>query len=185
MRELLEYRVRIAFFFSRWSVGSEVQNDFHWFTPSKVVRLCLPSISLLGLTAWCTGTFEGTWIAKEPATSELLSVEPIGLSLIQLIANPEKYHGKSVRVVGFVHLEFEGNAIYLHKEDFDRFLPRNALWLSITDEIDKQADTYNNKYVLVEGTFNAENMGHLGMCSGSIEKIKRLEPWFEERKPKE
>jgi hypothetical protein len=39
--------------------------------------------------------------------------EPLHVSLIQLIANPEKYDGKQVAVVGFLRLEFEGNALYL------------------------------------------------------------------------
>jgi hypothetical protein len=37
------------------------------------------------------------------------------VSLIQLIATPERYHGKFVEVIGYMNLEFEGNAIYLHK----------------------------------------------------------------------
>jgi len=43
---------------------------------------------------------------------------PEDVSLIQLIANPQAYDGKTVRITGFLHLEFEGNAIYLHNEDF-------------------------------------------------------------------
>ena len=37
------------------------------------------------------------------------------VSLIRLIANPEKYHGKKIQVTGYINLEFEGDAIYLHK----------------------------------------------------------------------
>jgi hypothetical protein len=41
------------------------------------------------------------------------------VSMVQLLATPERFHGKRVRFTGFVHLAFEGNGIYLHKEDFD------------------------------------------------------------------
>ncbi len=34
-------------------------------------------------------------------------------SLIRLIATPEKYDGKTIQVIGYLHLEFEGDAIYL------------------------------------------------------------------------
>ena len=36
------------------------------------------------------------------------------VSLIQLISNPDKFHGKLVRFIGFVNLEFEGDAIYIY-----------------------------------------------------------------------
>jgi hypothetical protein len=156
---------------------------FQLFTMSKVVGFCLSSIGLLGLTAWSTETFRSMRITKQSMASELFSVEPMDVSIIHLIATPERYHGKLVRLVGFVHIEFEGNAIYLHREDFDRLLTRNALWLSITPDIDKQADKYNDRYVLVEGTFNAENKGHFERCSGSIENIKRLDAWRFGRSP--
>jgi len=41
---------------------------------------------------------------------------------VPLIANPKDYHGKIVRVIGFVRLEFEGNAIYLHQGDYKHSL---------------------------------------------------------------
>lgn len=51
------------------------------------------------------------------------------VSLIQLIAQPEKFEGKRVRFIGFLRIEFEGNAIYLHREDFDHGITKNGLWL--------------------------------------------------------
>ena len=46
------------------------------------------------------------------------------VSMIQLIANPQVYDNKRVRITGFLHLEFEGDAIYLHREDFSYALKR-------------------------------------------------------------
>ena len=57
--------------------------------------------------------------------------EPCSLydaSIVELIATPEMFDGKRVRTVGFVHLEFEGNGLYLHKEDWTHSLYRNGLW---------------------------------------------------------
>jgi len=34
--------------------------------------------------------------------------QPTDVTLIQLIANPEKFDGKLIRVIGFLRLEFEG-----------------------------------------------------------------------------
>ena len=40
-----------------------------------------------------------------------------GPSLIELIARPELYDGKRVRVIGFVNLQFEGNGLYVSRGD--------------------------------------------------------------------
>lgn len=52
------------------------------------------------------------------------------VSIVQLLAVPEKYEGKLVSVRGFVRLESEGSAIYLHEEDYEQSLYSNGLWLN-------------------------------------------------------
>jgi hypothetical protein len=99
----------------------------------------------------------------------------LGVSLVALLASPDRYHGKRIQVVGFVHLEFEGNALYLHREDYERGLLSNALWLNVS--ADRRRAFANTQYALVEGTFNAEDTGHMNLFSGSIDSIARLEPW--------
>jgi hypothetical protein len=101
--------------------------------------------------------------------------QPVDVSLVQLIANPKDYDGKFVRVIGFVRLE--GNAIYLHQEDYKHGLTRNGLWIDVSDDLRKRRSEFDQKYVLVEGTFNAKDKGHLGMWSGTVEKIKRFQKW--------
>lgn len=103
--------------------------------------------------------------------------EPVAVSLVQLIASPKDYDGKFVRVIGFVRLEFEGSAIYLHQEDYLHGLTRNGLWIDVTDDIRKRRAEFDLKYVLVEGTFNAKETGHMGLWSGSIQKITRFQAW--------
>jgi hypothetical protein len=96
------------------------------------------------------------------------------VSLVELIANPDWYHGKRVQVVGFVHFEFEGDSIWLHREDYEQMLTSNAVWLSAAPEQERSFG--NSRYGLVEGTFNAKRHGHGGLFSGAIELITRLEP---------
>ena len=97
---------------------------------------------------------------------------PEEVSMIQLISNPAAYNGKLVRVIGFVRFEFEGNALYLHEEDYKQMLTRNGAWLSMPEK--KELD---RKYALIEGVFNAGNRGHLGLWSGSLEKVTRAVEW--------
>jgi len=37
----------------------------------------------------------------------------------KLRSDTEKFDGKPICFIGFLEIEFEGNAIYLHREDFD------------------------------------------------------------------
>lgn len=101
--------------------------------------------------------------------------EEFNVSLIQLIATPEKYHGKKVLVIGYLNIEFEGNAIYLHEEDYKHGLDKNAFWVDFSKEI--KPEKYSKSYVIIEGTFNMNRQGHFGLFSGTIENITRLDRW--------
>ena len=109
----------------------------------------------------------------------LHAAEPLDVSLVRLIANPKDYDGKIVRVIGFVRLEFEGNAIYLHQDDYKHGIRKNGLWIDATDDMRKRTADFDQKHVLLEGTFNVKDTGHLGLWSGSIQKIARCQVWSE------
>ena len=97
--------------------------------------------------------------------------------LVQLIANPRSYDGKIVRVIGFVRLEFEGNSIYLHQDDSTHDITKNGLWIDATEEMRTNKADFDQKYVLLEGTFSAKETGHMGLWSGSIQRIARCQLW--------
>ena len=96
---------------------------------------------------------------------------PLDLSLIQLIARPEDFDGQYVRVHGFYRAEFEGTALYLHREDYEQGLGKNGFWIT-SGKVQQ-----DRQYVLVEGRFNAKRHGHLGLWSGEIDDVTRMEPW--------
>jgi len=106
------------------------------------------------------------------------SSEPLGVSLIQLIANPEKYDGKFVRVIGYLRLEFEGNALYLHREDDEAALIKNAIWVDATPDMEKNREKFDRKYVLLEGRFDAKHHGHMDLFSGELRAISRADVWY-------
>ena len=97
-------------------------------------------------------------------------------SLVQLIANPKQFNGKFVRVIGFLRLEFEGNAIYLHQEDYVHAISKNGIWVNLPLDWPHQK-AINNKYVIVEGVFDAKHHGHMGAFSGEISNLKRADLW--------
>jgi hypothetical protein len=98
------------------------------------------------------------------------------VSVIDLIARPREYHRQNVQLAGWVNLEFEGNAVYLSRADWEHAIYRNGLWLDLPDSLRFVRD-FKPRYMLVEGRFVADRTGHFGMWSGSITDIKRLEDW--------
>jgi hypothetical protein len=102
---------------------------------------------------------------------------PQDVSMVQLLATPEKFHGKVVRVFGFLCLEFEGDALYLHREDNDQGLTRNGVWIHRTEAMDRDEKKLNKHYVLVEATFDGEQHGHMGAFGGALKDVTRIIPW--------
>ncbi|MGE5279832.1 MAG: hypothetical protein ACM3L6_03700 [Deltaproteobacteria bacterium] len=100
--------------------------------------------------------------------------EPEPVSIIQLIAHPEEYQGKFVRIHGYVVLTFEGNAIYLSEESAKHGLTENGLWLDTSYDKASPAE-YSNQYCLVEGIFDATSKGHMSLWRGQITKITRID----------
>ena len=82
------------------------------------------------------------------------------VSLVQLIANPEKYENKVVRVGGIINVGFEDDYLFLTKEDRSVFNIRNAIsmnyrtknLLGITME---ELEKYSGSYAFVKGTFRS------------------------------
>ena len=108
------------------------------------------------------------------------------VSFMQLIAESDKFHGKLVRVIGVSRIEFEGDSIWFMKEHYIHGIHQNSLWiepdynaLGVTRQ---QLEQLNGKYVLIEGIFNKNNHGHLGMYSGALENITRFRLWEKEEK---
>jgi hypothetical protein len=93
--------------------------------------------------------------------------------LAELIANPRQHHGQRVRVVGFCHLAFEDNGLYIQGADFFQRVWKHGVWLDVEDSPEHRL--LCDGYVLVEGTFNAERQGHLSMWSGELGDVTRME----------
>jgi hypothetical protein len=140
---------------------------------SALRRICA-ALAIVILT--CAVGWAGSGKQGQPGAAP---VQPLSVSIIQLIAQPEKYDGKQVRIFGYVHFEHEGSAIYLHREDFEHGLRKNGLWLQGPESATPGSPeaAIQNHYALIEGKFVARNHGHLGLWSGAIEDVTRIIPW--------
>lgn len=144
--------------------------------PDMRKKACLLSAALVATTlaAGCVR------VASEARIHPASGMTPLSCSMISLIANPEKYDGRVVRIIGFVSFEHESDGIYLSKSDYDLRRSENGLWMERTGELFEEgaaAGRLNHRYVLVEGTFLASDKGHMDMFGGSISSISRMEPW--------
>lgn len=134
-------------------------------------HLFLPLLLLAGCAS--TGDSYKNWGAVGD------SVESV--SLVALIARPELYEGRSVRVIGAFRLEFEGDAVCLHSEDIVKRISDNCLWVSLDyaklNANPEELEALSGGHALLEGTFTSKRRGHFGMYSGSIENIWRVARW--------
>src|SRR5262245_25499828 len=78
--------------------------------------------------------------AAEPANERV--------TLLQMLAQPEKYDKKEIQIIGYLHLEFEGNGLYLHKEDYNHGIIGNVIWVEATEKMEKDKKDLNDKYVI-------------------------------------
>lgn len=98
-----------------------------------------------------------------------------GVSLIQLIANPASFDGKRVQVTGYVLLESENTAVYLHESDAAYGITRNALWLDVPLGGESHRVQFHRRYALIDATFSARRRGPGERFSGALENVGRFE----------
>ena len=121
------------------------------------------------------------WLLPLLLTPSARAQEPIDVTLVRLVATPEKFDGKLIRVIGFLRLEFEGNVLYIHQEDYEKAILGNGVWVDVNPLISKQKAKLDLNYVLVEGVFSSTNKGHMDMWSGAISQVRRAELWIPAR----
>ncbi|WP_375239928.1 hypothetical protein [Aurantibacter sp.] len=98
------------------------------------------------------------------------------VSIINLISNPLKYHNKKIILNGYLKFEHEGNAIYLNKEDYLSTNSINAIYIRISDtKIIENGFNYSDDFSgMIQGVFDKNDKGHLGLFSGSINRIEGI-----------
>lgn len=96
-----------------------------------------------------------------------------GLSMVQLLANPEKYDGDHVRVAGYVHFDADESAIYLHKEDEEQHLFKNGSWVSLAPGV--SSEDCQDSYAVIEGVYRARAEGHMNRWSGALTRVTRCQ----------
>ena len=98
---------------------------------------------------------------------------PPGVSIIQLIANPEKYNGQIVTVIGFMTIAPESDMLYLSHEDYQHAIVPNAVWIERNPHIMADVERLDLNYVEVVGTFTTDTIG-FGLGRPGVGGIKSI-----------
>lgn len=104
------------------------------------------------------------------------SFETQHVSMIQLVANPEKYDGKSVILKGYFIMAFEENVLYFSKQDYDYSISKNGIWIAVNKEFmnSHNIDPPYNGYIAIEGVFHKNNPNLSSLFSGGITHISDM-----------
>lgn len=132
-------------------------------------------ILLLGLLASMT---DAQTLKREP--------EPEPVSMVTLIANPDRFHNRLVCVEGFFHALPGDQALYLSHSDADYCITSNAIWVDADKLIQfgegtSLQNSYHGKLVSVIGKFNSSSNGHYDVFAGlkhpfagTLEEVKSI-----------
>ena len=98
---------------------------------------------------------------------------------MRLLGSGEKYEGILVTVSGFLRIEFEGDALYLHREDYERSLGSNAVSVGLSSQQAQALKKYDRQYVVVTGVFSpCDETRSVCVFSGHIADIgDRIDFW--------
>ncbi|WP_444897088.1 hypothetical protein ACJJI5_14055 [Microbulbifer sp. EKSA008] len=100
--------------------------------------------------------------------------------MIQVISNPSSFNGEEILVRGYLRIRNESRALFLSKSLAEGRLTENSIWVhesektvyggSIGQDKDSalELESYDRKYVLVRGIFDAGDRGHGDAFSGTI-----------------
>lgn len=103
------------------------------------------------------------------------------VTLTEVLAHPDKYHGKRVSVAGFYHGEFEGSNLAVdeavsavsRKRDYKRSVWRGGVSTFAEQTAIKDR---NDSWLQIEGVFLRGPGGHMGLWPGELVRVTRIEP---------
>jgi hypothetical protein len=104
-------------------------------------------------------------VAPRPPNSERVS-------LVRILANPDDMNGRAVDVGGYMHVEFEGTQLCLHREDYEQMVLTNCVGLSVPEGPDVLE--LNDRYVVVEGVVKASARGGISLFPASLQGVTAI-----------
>lgn len=118
--------------------------------------------------------FQYAYAQDNPHVDQSLNIRYV--SIINLIANPSRYHDATVRVIGHMRTSSKGTAVYLTRSDASYEITKNGLWVNFDESLESRKDELDLELCGVVGTFNANDRGPQGLWNGSFTKVIAIGP---------
>jgi len=102
-------------------------------------------------------------------------VPALPTSIFALVAEPAKYHGSPVLLLGYAHIAFEVSELCPHREDVEHRLSSNCVWLDVPDRPEFVA--WSDHHMAVRGVFHSDPQRSRVWYAGSVDDVSLFEPW--------
>jgi hypothetical protein len=108
-------------------------------------------------------------------------------SVIELIANPEKFEGKLVSVQGFLRIGHEKHhgfeaTLYLHQEDARNLLGSNMVLVIPSEQMLRDQEKIDRIYVVLTGVLRFVPSAN-GSHSAVIRDVRSCSAWSDPQRP--
>jgi hypothetical protein len=113
------------------------------------------------------------------ATPEQVGIiyhDAIEVPMVRVLANPEQFDGKAVRVYGVLSNEPEGTAIYLDRESYEYGISANAIAIASIYTDNELLNKMEGHYVWLVGIYEAESGNRLFKVSGHLREVAPMSP---------
>ena len=128
-------------------------------------------VALSGLTA------VGAAAASGQATADSRYQD---VSLADLVKRPRDFDQSLVRVAGVARFEFEEMTLWVAPQAMIDGMLDQAVWLDVGWPVSKTLNRMNRVSVIVEAKFDADRLGYVGCCRGTLTDIHSVsQPGFE------
>jgi hypothetical protein len=113
--------------------------------------------------------------------------QPTPVSMVQLIANPQKFDAKLVTTCGFLTIEHEKHHtprsfLFLHQEDAKHLLGLNSAEVSPSEQMVKDLEKLDGMYVTITGVLRIVP-GPNGSQALVIRDVRSCSVWSDPRRP--
>lgn len=107
------------------------------------------------------------------------------VSIFSLLAEPEKYHGMRISVVGAFRMYYDRISLYATKEYLTADEFRSSLWAELPqclklEDLEKMSELQGD-FVRVDGVFNAKLKNH---AAGTLQSVELVALWSSDNQPK-
>jgi hypothetical protein len=119
--------------------------------------------------------------SASPSSPDQPPGPPVNVSMIQLIATPERFDGKLISVVGFLGVDPEDARLYVSEEDYKRYIPGNGVWIDENKQMQRDIEQIDLHYVTIVGVFKQKGLPrHMAVGGGDsgISDIRQCLPWL-------